>query len=245
MTALQGPRPGPGCLLSAGVFVGTVLAIIAMAVLPLLTPVFIHPALEAAGSAERLGVEAADARRWSDLSVAELVLGPGSFAFDGPDGPGTGPFYDTAERGHLADARLLLWLCLIGGAVSLFGMGSLIGRAGEERRRTTWRIVSRAGATTAAAVIALAVVSLAAFDALFTLFHQLFFPGGNWSFDPATQHLVQLYPFAFWQVAAAAFGVLVAVLGVAAWWLGRRLGRSAPSHVEPAPSARAAPPQDR
>ena len=84
-----------------------------------------------------------------------------------------------------------------------------------------------------------------AFDALFTLFHQLFFPGGNWSFDPATQRLVQLYPFAFWQVTAAAFGVLVAALGVAAWWLGRRLGRSAPVRAEPPPSARAAPPQDR
>jgi uncharacterized membrane protein len=98
---------------------------------------------------------------------------------------------------------------------------------------------------TAATVIVLAVVSLVAFGALFTLFHQLFFPGGNWSFDPATQHLVQLYPFAFWQVAAAAFGALVAMLGVAAWWLGRRLGRSSPLGVEPAPSAWAAPPEDR
>jgi integral membrane protein (TIGR01906 family) len=245
MTAPQGLRPGPGRLLSAAVFIGTILAIIAVAVLPLLTPAFTHPALDMAGSAGQLAVETGVAHRWSDLSVAELVLGPGSFAFDGPDGPGAGPFYDTAERGHLADARVLLWLCLIAGAVSLLGIGGLIARAGEERRRTTWRIVSRAGATTAAAVIVLGVVSLVAFDALFTLFHQLFFPGGNWAFDPATQHLVQLYPFAFWQIAAAAFGVLVAVLGVATWWLGRRLGRSAALPVEPLPSARAAPPEDR
>ena len=245
MTSSQGPRPGPGRLLSATVFIGTILAIIAMAVLPLLTPAFTHPALDMAGSAGQLGVQTGVAHRWSDLSVAELVLGPGSFAFDGPDGPGAGPFYDSAERGHLADARLLLWLCLIAGAVSLLVIGGLIARADEERRRATWRIVSRAGATAAAAVILLAVVSLVAFDALFTLFHQLFFPGGNWSFDPATQRLVQLYPFAFWQVTATAFGVLVAVLGVAAWWLGRRLGRSAPVRLEPPPSARAAPPQDR
>jgi hypothetical protein len=198
-----------------------------------------------AGSAGQLGVQPGVAHRWSDLSVAELVLGPGSFAFDGPEGPGAGPFYDVAERGHLADARLLLGLCLIAGTASLLGIGGLIARAGEERRRTIWRIVARAGAMTAATVIVLAVVSLVAFGALFTLFHQLFFPGGNWSFDPATQHLVQLYPFAFWQLAAAAFGALVAMLGVAASWLGRRLGRSSPLGVEPAPSAWAAPPEDR
>jgi integral membrane protein (TIGR01906 family) len=245
MTAPQGRRPGPGRLLSAAIFIGTILAIIAVAVLPLLTPAFTHPALDMAGSAGQLGVETGVAHRWSDLSVAELVLGPGSFSFAGPDGPDAGPFYDTAERGHLADARLLLWLCLIAGAVALLGIGGLIARADDDRRRATWRIVSRAGATAAAAVIVLAVVSLVAFDALFTLFHQLFFPGGNWAFDPATQHLVQLYPFAFWQIAAAAFGVLVAALGVATWWLGRRLGRAAPPPMEPAPSARAAPPEDR
>ena len=123
MTAPQGPRPGPGRVLRAAVFIGTILAIIAMAVLPLLTPAFTHPALDAAGSAGRLGVQTGVAHRWSDLSVAELVLGPGTFAFDGPDGPGAGPFYDTAERGHLADARLLLWLCLVAGTVSLLGIG--------------------------------------------------------------------------------------------------------------------------
>jgi hypothetical protein len=33
---------------------------------------------------------------------------------------------------------------------------------------------------------------------------------------------VQLYPMAFWQLAAAALGLLVVVLGVLTWWLGRR-----------------------
>ena len=229
---LPGPPPWPGSPAQRGRLHRHHPRHHRLAVLPLLTPAFTHPALDVAGSAGRLGVQTGVAHRWSDRSVAELVLGPGSFAFDGPDGPGAGPFYDAAERGHLADARLLLWLCLIAGAVSLL----VHRRPHRSRRRASaggrlWRIVSRAGATAAVAVILLGVVSLVAFDALFTLFHQVFFPGGNWSFDPATQRLVQLYPFAFWQVAAAAFGVLVAVLGVAAWWLGRRLGRSAPVRV--------------
>ncbi len=81
----------------------------------------------------------------------------------------------------------------------------------------------RAGLATSIAVILLGVVSLLAFDSLFTLFHQVFFPGGNWAFDPSTQRLVQLYPFRFWQIAAAALGTLAFVLGLATWLLGRWL----------------------
>ncbi len=234
MAVSQGRRPGPGRVAGAAVFAGTILAIIAIAILPLLTPLFMHPALDAAASAERLGVEAADAHRWSDQSVAELVLGPGTFAFDGPGGA---PFYDSAERGHLSDARLLLWLCFVGGAVSVLGIGSLMVRAGEDRRRATWRVISRAGASAAAVlVVGVALISAVAFDTLFTLFHQVFFPGGNWAFDPATQRLVQLYPFAFWQIASAALGLLIVVFGTTTWWLGRRLSRPG-SITSPAPLA--------
>ena len=75
-----------------------------------------------------------------------------------------------------------------------------------------------------------------AFDSLFTLFHQLFFPGGNWSFDPSTQRLVQLYPFRFWQIASAALGMLVFLLGIGAWLLGRRAaGRQHPGSAPNAP----------
>ena len=67
------------------------------------------------------------------------------------------------------------------------------------------------------------VIGLVAFEPLFTIFHQVFFPGGGWAFDATSQRLVQLYPFAFWQIAAAAFGLLALVLAVGAWWLGRTL----------------------
>jgi hypothetical protein len=218
----RGGRSDAGPLLRVLVFAGTVLVIIALAVLPLLTPAFIHAALDAAGSAQRLGVEATVAHRLSDQSVAELLLGPGTFAFPGPDGE---PFYDVAERGHLADARLLLWLCLVAGAVSLLAIGAALVRAPGDRRRALWRTISRAGAAAAIGVAGLGVISLVAFGTLFSLFHEVFFPGGNWAFDPSTQRLVQLYPFTFWQLAAAALGVLVFLVGLAAWWLGRSMAR--------------------
>lgn len=209
----------PGPLLRAGIFVATILAIVALAVLPLLTPWFTHAALDSTNAAAHLGVAPDVAARLSDRSIEELVAGPGDFAFAGPDGR---PFYDEAERGHLRDARVLLWLCLGAGGISLAFLVVAILRAAGTRRRALWDVVGRAGLCTALAVVVIGVISLVAFDQVFTLFHQVFFPAGNWAFDPSTQRLVQLYPFAFWQVASGAFGALVLGVGLAAWLLGRR-----------------------
>ena len=219
-----------GIPLRIGIFVATIFAIIALAVLPLLTPLFMHLALDASDAAERLGVAAAQVHELSDRSVEELVFGPGSFEFAGPGGE---PFYDVDERQHLGDARLLLGLFLLAGGVSIVGIAAVLGRGGAARRALAWKTISRAGLTTAIVVAALGLVSLLAFDSLFTLFHQVFFPGGNWAFDPSTQRLVQLYPFGFWQIAAAALGVLVFLLGLGAWLLGRWMARR--TIVDPTP----------
>jgi integral membrane protein (TIGR01906 family) len=191
--------------------------IIALAVLPLLTPWFTHAALDAAGSADRLGLSPEQVHALSDRSVQELVLGPGSFDIEGPDGE---PFYDADERGHLADARLLLGVLLVAGGISLIGIAAALGRR-REARVAIWTVIRRAGLSTAIVTLLLGFISLVAFDSLFTLFHQVFFPGGNWSFDPATQRLVQLYPFGFWQIAATTLGILVFLLGRLTWLLGR------------------------
>lgn len=225
MTTRRGTTAPPGAGLRAAIFVATILVIVVLAVLPLLTPWFIHAALDAAGSAARLGIEATVAHALSDRSVEELVLGPGTFELAGPDGQ---PFYDASERGHLGDARMLLWLFLIVGGIALIGVATVLARSSGTRRRALWRTISQAGLTTALVVVTLGIVSLVAFGTLFTLFHQIFFPGGNFTFDPATQRLVQLYPFRFWQITSAALGVLVFVLATATWLLGRRKSRPEP-----------------
>jgi integral membrane protein (TIGR01906 family) len=202
--------------------------------LPLLAPPFIHAALDAAGSADYLGLPATQVHELSDRSVTELVLGPGTFAFDGPNGA---PFYDALERGHLSDARTLLWLCLAAGAISALGLMLALARSTARGRALIWRDLSRAGATASLGVVVLAVMSLLAFGTLFTLFHQIVFPGGNWSFDPVTQRLVQLYPFAFWQIVAAAYGSLVLIIGLGAWLLGRMLAKRAARTPDRRPGA--------
>jgi hypothetical protein len=155
----------------------------------------------------------------SDRSVATLVLG-GDFDLTGPGGA---PFYTPDEQAHLADARLLLWALLVGGGIAVAGIAWRLRTPAT--RPTTWRAVSRGGASAALAVVVIGLAGLVAFEPLFELFHRIVFPGGNWAFDPRTSNLVALYPYPFWQLTAAALGVLIALLGFATWFSARRLAR--------------------
>ena len=58
----------------------------------------------------------------------------------------------------------------------------------------------------------LGVVGFFAFDQLFELFHEVFFPAGSYLFDPTTDRLVQLFPFAFWDETAMVVGVVIIVV---------------------------------
>jgi integral membrane protein (TIGR01906 family) len=83
--------------------------------------------------------------------------------------------------------------------------------------------ISRGGAWLVIGTLVVGVFAAVAFDQAFELFHEIFFPGGNFSFDPTTERLVQLYPFAFWQYTSAALGLLLVAGGAVTWFVGRRL----------------------
>jgi integral membrane protein (TIGR01906 family) len=61
----------------------------------------------------------------------------------------------------------------------------------------------------AVAVVSLGIVALVAFDTLFAVFHEVLFPAGSYDFDPATERLVQLFPFQFWQESAIVVGIVI------------------------------------
>jgi len=198
----------------------TIVAVVALAILPLLSPLVLH-ALLTAGEAHRwLGVTPDVAHALSDATVTDLVLG-GSFALAGRGGA---PFYGPDEIAHLGDARTLLWLALGAGAVAIAGLVPRLVRGTD--RAGTWRGIARGGAVAALGTVVIGIVGLIAFAPLFELFHRVFFPGGNWAFDPDVSRLVRLYPYAFWQLAATGLGLGIVVLGTIAWIVGRRLGRS-------------------
>ncbi|HSH22214.1 MAG TPA: DUF1461 domain-containing protein [Candidatus Caenarcaniphilales bacterium] len=201
----------------------TAITLLAGSLVVLLLPLYMHPALDAAGAPRAMGLTSTEVHALSDRTVTELILGPGTFAFLGPDGQ---LFYGSAEAEHLRDVRLVLYGFLLLGLASLTGL--VVAVAKRPTDRATWKSIARGGAGLVVALAVAAAFALLAFGAAFELFHRLLFPGGNWSFDPATQRLVQLYPLTFWQITAAALGLLGSVGGLVVWALaGHRARRLA------------------
>jgi integral membrane protein (TIGR01906 family) len=89
-------------------------------------------------------------------------------------------------------------------------------------------------------------IALFAFDAAFEVFHRLFFAGGTYLFDPRTDRLVQLFPFAFWDETTMALGAMIIVLALLVAFVAGRRARVAIARAhEPAAEAARADVQPR
>ena len=218
----------PAAMLRSAVLpVGTAIALMSLALLALLSSAWIHAAMAASGGAAA-GATLEQSQQLSDQTVHELLFGPGTWLIAMPDGS---PLFSADEIAHLQDVRAVL-LAFLG--LALLG-GVLVGWALVRRRDAgTWRAVGRGGAILAVGLVVVGAFAAIAFGVAFELFHRLLFPGGNWAFDPARSNLVRLYPLAFWQLSAAAFGMLGIVAGGATWWIGRRQARRADRSAAPA-----------
>jgi integral membrane protein (TIGR01906 family) len=140
------------------------------------------------------------------------------------------PLFNERETVHMADVRHLVQRLLrLQEAALLFAVGYAALRVLHERRRGlagVLRLVWWAGLGMNLVALALAGAALLGFDRLFTQFHVLSFRNDFWQLDPRADHLVQMYPLPFWQLAAALFlgltvveSVLLALL--ARWGLAR------------------------
>lgn len=199
-------------LLAAAVLI----ALVALTLLIFLLPPVVHALLDLASAPTLLGVESLVARGLSDELVSDLLFG-GTF-----DAQLYGdPFLSAAERSHLVDVGVLFrGLVLLGaGALALLSLLAM--------RRRRWVLQGvRDGAVllgTGAALVGGAF--LFAFDATFTAAHQLLFPAGTWTFNPATDRLVQLYPETFWVAAAIGFCAVLVVTAATGFRVARRRRR--------------------
>ena len=137
-------------------------------------------------------------------------------ASDVPFGPGCSLF-TSDERSHMADVRAVFHSAEVGAVLAFFVAGFRIARARSQGYAL--RLV-RAGSLIAAGIVTLIGVAAAvAFDPLFLLFHDVFFPQGNFLFDPASSNLIRLYPEWYWQGITAGVGlsfIAVALLAAGA-----------------------------
>ena len=178
--------------------------------MPFLTPGWVAFEQGRANSEAWTGLTTPEIRTATDSILADLVFG-GGFAAQVRGQP----VLHDRERAHMADVRTVfrgLWVLTVTAIAVLVVAGI---RADPGRR---WRAVRRGALGLAVGVGVAGVVGVVAFDQLFEVFHEVFFPAGSFLFDPATDRLVQLFPFQFWQETAMVVGavIIVGALAVAA-----------------------------
>jgi hypothetical protein len=197
----------------------TAIVLLALSLLPLFLPPWVHFAMDTSGGSAWTDSPAI-AHALSDRTIGELLLGPATFAIAGPDGAA---LYTADEAAHLRDVRLVLYAFLAIALASALLVGWALMRRGQEP--ATWHALARGGAILAVGLVVAGVVAALAFATAFELFHRLLFPGGNWEF-PVTSGLIRLYPYGFWQLSAAALATLGLTGGVLSWWLAHRRARA-------------------
>ena len=211
--------------------VATAIVILAVALLSLLTPIWTHFALEVSYDAGQptcssrtepvascFGLSGPDVIAASDQTIHALIF-TGDFSFAGPIATNGEPFYTEAEQSHMRDVRVVLYgFLLLATAGAVFVVASLVRHPRDASR---WRAVSRGGIWLIGAMVVLGVFAFVAFDAVFTLFHEIFFPGGNWAF-PADSHLILTYNETFWELCSAALFGLSVLGALIVWYLARR-----------------------
>ncbi len=121
------------------------------------------------------------------------VLGTSATLPNGPDGA---PLYTPNETSHFADVRGVFDLVRRIWLVALVVLGALVLRG--RRRGYLARLVRDGSLAAAALVVVVAVVFAVAFEPAFLAFHYLFFPEGNFLFDPATSNMLLVYPERYW-----------------------------------------------
>lgn len=193
---------------SLGVGLATAIVIVTIAVLPFLTPQWVAFEQGRANATAWTGYTTDELRSATDSILADLVFGPPDFD---QEVRGEAVLVER-ERGHMRDVRSVFVGLWVLAAVS---MVVLVGAAVRGDRRAAWRSVRRGALALTGTVVVLGVVALLAFDTLFDIFHRVLFPPGSFTFDPATERLVQLFPFQFWQETAVIVGIVIVVIALA------------------------------
>lgn len=153
------------------------------------------------------------------------------------------PLYNPRETVHMADVKSLFGaVFFLHGVTTAFVLTYIVGVfvwAGESSVRALARQVLRAMGLLTAIALTFAGASALGFDRAFAQFHLLIFDNDFWKLNPTTDHLIQMFPEAFFfEMALLLVGLTLvegALLGLVAWWyLWRQRGQEgAPALGEP------------
>ncbi len=119
------------------------------------------------------------------------------------------------EYSHMADVRRVFDVAKLMVPAGLVVLIVRLQRARARGARAMWRLVRDGAALAAIQVALIGVVAVFAFEQAFLAFHYLFFPQGNFLFDPATSDLIRLYPDWYWEGISLRVGLSFIALAVA------------------------------
>lgn len=145
-----------------------------------------------------------------------------------PEPPPAGRFYTADELSHMTDVRSVFDGAKLLIPAGLFVMAIRLQRARARSAQEMLRLVRDGAVASGIAVAVVGGIAAVAFEQAFLLFHQVFFPQGNFLFDPATSNLVRLYPDWYWQgitfrIGLSFIAVATAAAGAASVGLRRSL----------------------
>jgi len=135
-------------------------------------------------------------------------IGPGGAPAATPRDPTTrDPLFSLDEESHLGDVRGVFdaarAAAIIAGALAVILLVAAALRGGA----VLARVVRDASGLAAIAVTVIGVIAAIAFEPAFLAFHYVFFPQGNFLFDPASSNLLALYPEAYWYAVTLRIGI--------------------------------------
>jgi integral membrane protein (TIGR01906 family) len=187
--------------------VATVIVITGIAVALFFNPLWMAFEQDRTGVPATTGYTPQQVKTVTGSILADLIFGPPEFAvaIDGR------PVLDAAERSHMVDVRnVLLPFAAVLGLAAIYLAASV---ATNWRSASVWRAIARGSRLLVVAGVVVGVALIFFFDAAFLVFHLVFFPQGNFSFDPRTQRLTQLFPDQFWtetSIGIAIVGITIA-----------------------------------
>jgi integral membrane protein (TIGR01906 family) len=227
-TGAPAPTTAGRRLAGVAVAVATALVIVGVAIALFFNPIWVSFAQGRADAASWTGWTAQQVDAVTRDIVLEVWFGPGEFEQE----VAGEPVFTERERSHMADVRgvvLGFYAFVVLGAATLAVAG-----VASRGAPWFWRSVALGAKGLTVGTIAVGTAFLLFFDTAFAIFHQLFFAEGSWTFDPATDRLVQLFPYQFWTETSVAIAVVGLGLTLAVWALAARQAR--PRGTPPAPS---------
>jgi integral membrane protein (TIGR01906 family) len=222
-------------LASVAVASSAALVAIGASILVFLNPFWVGFEQIRTGADKLTAYSVADVHRVTDAILGELVFGPATFLQE----VGGSPVFDPRERQHLADVRSVLIAFF---AVVLVAVVVLAVAAWRARDRAwLWRSIAGGTAVLAGAVVVVGALFALFFDAMFDIFHRLFFASGSYTFDPGEERLVQLFPEDFWSETSIALALVILVVAVAVTYLALQRLAAADAATEPRAAGASAP----